>query len=548
MNIDGDWLVSLFEEMRSVKQKIKPTYDEVSQLCLPNKYRSTEVNKTELPVTYDNIGSYCVSTLSSAIYSYLINPATKWFDFQPTRENEPIAIQRITENLAKVQMDILNKSNYYQASSELLWDYSAYGTACMYYTTNPITGIPYFRAVPVDELYILENQYGIVDTVVRHFTLTVKQAIEKFKNPGETAKQKYEQGKLIESIEYLHIVLPRTIFKGKETKFDYPYAEYYVAYEKKEIIEESGYKRFPFAVARFYKLAGIPYGASPAVNNIDLIRAANCLSRDILEALELAVAPPYEVINVFAGGKISLASNEFIMRDPHILDPNVPAIRPILTNPTQGIATGVSYAQYLIERIKEAFFLNAFLFNVDVERMTATEIIERKMEKMALLAPPISRLIEEFLQPVITGVYEMLIENNVFQNEGIDLLPEAVKIEYLSPLAKAQKASEDKNLVMFTNFMLQLAGADPTVMDTVNTDKLVRKYADMQSVPPSVLRSEDEAEALRQQRQQQMAELQQAETLARLGKAGLVKNEDIKRAEQEQAEQQYAEALTGITG
>jgi hypothetical protein len=73
----------------------------------------------------------------------------------------------------------------------------------------------------------------------------------------------------------------------------------------------------------------------------------------------------------------------------------------------------------------------------------------------------------------------------------------------------------------FLGMVGQMASFVPTVLDKLNSDDIVDRQADMHNVPPSIVRSPEEVAVIRQQRAQQqaqMAQMQQLNAAAQIGK------------------------------
>jgi hypothetical protein len=66
-------------------------------------------------------------------------------------------------------------------------------------------------------------------------------------------------------------------------------------------------------------------------------------------------------------------------------------------------------------------------------------------------------------------------------------------------------------------FAGNLAGVMPDVLDGVDGDAALAEYGDMVGTPTTIMRDPDEVVALREQRQQQIAAQQTAETIATAG-------------------------------
>jgi hypothetical protein len=79
---------------------------------------------------------------------------------------------------------------------------------------------------------------------------------------------------------------------------------------------------------------------------------------------------------------------------------------------------------------------------------------------------------------------------------------------YVSPLAKAQRAIQSRDMVTFLSIIFQMASAAPQVLDKIDWDKVVDKGARSYSVDPDIILGDDEVEAIRQQRAKAMAQQQ----------------------------------------
>nr|WP_322873854.1 portal protein [Acinetobacter sp. ACNIH2] len=84
----------------------------------------------------------------------------------------------------------------------------------------------------------------------------------------------------------------------------------------------------------------------------------------------------------------------------------------------------------------------------DKGQMTATEVYERKSEKMLMLGPVVERQIDELLRPLVEICVSRVLETTQFlrdsappQIQGTDL-----KIDFVSILAMAQRATGASNL------------------------------------------------------------------------------------------------------
>jgi hypothetical protein len=151
--------------------------------------------------------------------------------------------------------------------------------------------------------------------------------------------------------------------------------------------------------------------------------------------------------------------------------------------------------------------------------MTATEVVQRNEEKMRLLGPVLGRLQSELLRPLIDRTFAILLRKNIFKPAPDFLSGQDLQIEYVSPLAKAQRSSELQSIMRAIEIFGSLANIAP-VFDHVNIDNLVKHLADIVGVPSKVLNSKAEVNAIRQEKQQQQEQAMQMQQMQQIAQAG----------------------------
>jgi len=142
--------------------------------------------------------------------------------------------------------------------------------------------------------------------------------------------------------------------------------------------------------------------------------------------------------------------------------------------------------------------------------------MQRTEEKMRLLGPVLGRLQSEFLQPLITRCFNLLMKNNKFAQPPETLGDQEIEIEYVSPLAKAQKTQELSSIMRGIEIFGSLQNVAP-VFDYLDIDGLVDHVKDVLGLPAKVMRSRGEVQQIQQQKQAaeiEQAQMQQAQQVA----------------------------------
>lgn len=295
---------------------------------------------------------------------------------------------------------------------------------------------------------------------------------------------------------------------------------------EKEYLYVGGFESFPCPVARYNVTGNQSYATGPGWWAEGDSKGLQVLKKDYLTAIELSVKPPMQ-------GSAELAMTGVNMIPGGFTPTNMnSAVQPLFN-----VQTNLSYLsdeiQRTEDRIKEAYSANLFMMldNLGTHNMTAQEVQARQSEKLSQLGPVVERLQEEFLNLIIDRVYNILDRAHVFPpipDEMRELFDAEVKVEYISPLAQAQKMSGVVNIEQTIGFVMQMAQAWPEALKSVNAIKTVSKYMDYLGTPAEMrkdpeeieqeIQAEQEAQAQAQQEQQAMMVAQAAPNITQAAK------------------------------
>jgi hypothetical protein len=180
------------------------------------------------------------------------------------------------------------------------------------------------------------------------------------------------------------------------------------------------------------------------------------------------------------------------------------------------------------ERIRRAYFEDLFLMFATTDRreITATEIAERKEEKLLALGPMLEQLNQDVLDPLIDLVFEFMNRQGLIPEPPPELAGQELKVEYVSIMAQAQKLLGLSSMERLIQVTTQIAPVNPQVLKKVDFNAWMNEYADVLSIPPQIIVPDEivaqqiAAEAQAQQAQQQAEQAALAAKSAEsLGKA-----------------------------
>lgn len=513
-------IVARFEHIEGQRDNWNNHYQELADYMLPRKAdivkkRSRGEKKMEL--IFDGTALQSVDLLSSSLHGMLTSGASAWFHL--TMKDEELGrdeeVQRWLEDSSQRMMRAFTMSNFETEVHEMYVDLVVFGTGCMFVEMENNT--LRFSTRHVSEFYVAEDQYGIVDTVFRKYELSARQAVQRFgiDNVG-TFIQRTFKTKPDEEVTILHAVMPRKDRDpSKKDNKNMPFASMYICMETKMIIAESGFQELPYVVPRFLKATGEVMGRSPAMVALPDVKMLNLMSKTIIQAAQKMIDPPLLVpddgfllpIRTQPGGLNFYRSGS---RD---------TITPLNTG--ANIPIGLQMEEQRRQAIRAAFFVDQLLSGT-TPNMTATEVIQRQEERMRVIGPVLGRLMNEMLRPLIDRAFALMLRAEMLSVPPEVLQGVDVDIEYVSPLARAQKSSSVNGVIRALEILMPLAQSLP-VGDHINPDGLVNYLTESLGVPKKVLKPQSAIDEEREERaamqQEQMERQMEQEDVATVGQA-----------------------------
>ena len=144
----------------------------------------------------------------------------------------------------------------------------------------------------------------------------------------------------------------------------------------------------------------------------------------------------------------------------------------------------------------------------------------RQEEKMRLMGPMVGRLQVEFLGPLIDRVFRIMTRKRQLPPAPTELQGMEMKIEYVSPIAKAQKTNQMFTITRLFESMAPLLQVKPELLDNMNVDETFRFFHHLLDAPPQILNEKEEVEQVRQERQEQQQAMMEAEQAKMESEAG----------------------------
>jgi len=499
-------LLKRFDSLKSRRDNWDTHYQELADYMLPRKadiVKKRSRGEKRMELIYDGTALQSIDLMAAFLHGMLTSGASPWFHLDVKNEqlNRDDDVREWLQDTSMRMMQAFQRSNFETEIHEAYVDLVVFGTACMFCEMD--RDKLRFSTRHISEYYVSEDQYGMVNTVFRMYKSTAAQAVERFgfDNVGNFIQKTFEK-KPDEEVEILHAVLPRLARDvTRQDNMNMPFMSVYVCKHSGMIIKEGGFEELPYVVPRFLKATGEVMGRSPAMTALPDVKMLNLMSKTIIQAAQKQIDPPLLVpddgfllpIRTQPGGLNFFRSGTRETITPLNTGANIPI--------------GLNMEEQRRAAIRQAFYVDQIL-TAGSPQMTATEVIQRQEERMRVIGPVLGRLMNELLRPLIDRVFALMLRNDMLATPPEVLQGMDIDIEYVSPLARAQKSSSLNNTMRALEILLPLSQSLP-VGDHIDPDGLVQHVTDALGVPKTTLKTQREVDETRQARAQAEQEAMQ---------------------------------------
>ena len=511
-------------------------WQEVADYMLPRKADITmERPKGDKrhTVIFDGTAIHSLELLASSLHGMLTSSVNRWFGlrYKDTLTNENDEAREWLEEVTDKMYLAISRSNFQQEVFETYFDLIAFGTSCLQIEEDQ-EDIIRFSSRHIKELYISEDSRGMVNCIYRRFKMSAKATVDKFgfevlsKKTQDTFKKSQ-----FEDIELVHVVKPRDMYNPrKQDKKNMPFTSVYFEYETGHIISEGGFKEFPYVVPRYLKASNELYGRSPGMNALPDVKVLNKMVEVGMKAAQKQVDPPLLVPDdsMLMPIRMSPGSINYYRsgsRD-RIETLNIGANNPL----------GLNMEDQRRQAISATFHVDQLLITEN-RNMTATEVVQRNQEKMRILGPVLGRLQSELLQPMIIRIFNIMMRNDMFPEAPEILLNQEVDVEYVSPMALAQKGEELNSIVKGLELFGNISQLAPSTLDYIDPPGLIKNLIKILGLPATMIRSDAEVQQIAAEKaeaQQQQAQMQEQMAQSEMARNVAPAVQAVSNAEQQQ--------------
>ncbi|MFN0043576.1 MAG: portal protein [Alphaproteobacteria bacterium] len=494
-------LIRRWEQLAAERSGFEATWQDIADSLLGRRdflSRRGSGERRDVRI-YDGTAMQAADILAASLHGMLTNPSTRWFALKIAEGAlaEDESVKRWLEDVEAALYAVFAApgAGHAQACHEFYLDLGAFGTAGLHVADAPGRGVS-FSARALGELYAAEDASGRIDTVFRKYTLTARQAeIEWGAKAGEKILKAIESGRAEDRFEFIHATLPRwTHDSRRRDGRAMAFASCTISLVDRALVAESGYAELPYMIARWSKDAGEIYGRGPGWNALADTKMLHVMSKTVIKAAQKVVDPPLLVADDGVVMPVRTVPGGLNFGR---MDGRGDFIKPLQTGARLDV--GIEMMEQRRQAVRAAFYADTLQMMRD-PRMTAAQVYEISAEMMRIMGPVLGRLQAEFLGPMIARTFAILSRQGALPPAPPVMSGAGLRVEYVSPLARAQKAGQAQAVLRTYEPALRLAGADPAILDNFDNDEALRVLADANGLPLKVLRPREEVEYLRRAR------------------------------------------------
>lgn len=517
--IDPNQALSRLGTLKSGRSGFDGFFEEIRKVTFPgaSEFTSQPIRGAKLHKdVFDGSGEMAAEMLASALFGMATNPATKWLGIRPQDrdllDDEEIALWYEDATLRMLAM-FNNPATAFATQQFLkLQNFVSFGTAPQFIAERP-GGVPLFQTAALTECFIDDGDDGKVDTVYRLYTRTPRQLAQKFKTglPVKILEKALDPKRMDENVEILHVVEPRHKREaGRIDGLNKPWREAYIVVADKHLIGEGGFDENPWVCPRMNPRPGEVYGRGRGMTAHADTKMLQRSMKSTIRAAEKRTDPPTQVFDDGVMSPIAMTAGAINVIRADLAQFPGGAIRAIDTGADPII--GEEFNGSIRHRIDRAYWLPILQAFTD-PKMTATQVLKLDEQTLRFIGPILGRMQSEDLGPMAARVFPIMLRGGQFLPVPAAMENTQWEVEYVSPIAKAQRLEEARGLAETFDLLAPMLNTHPEGWDNLDVDAAFRATAELRSVPKNLLRGKAAVKQIRDARAQAATAAEQSQAL-----------------------------------
>jgi len=485
-------LIKRFNHARSEYELFRSLHQEAYDFVAPQRetFRFYSPGQEKNRHVFDSTAIMALEQFASRIKGSVMPSWKQWAQLTAgsvVPEQETANVNKALEEGNDLLFDSLNHSNFDTEINPSLVDMGV-GTGAIVIDEGEFNSGDVFRFsnVPLAELYVEKPAMGRIRSGWRKH----KMAVGKIEQVWPGAKLSDQLEKMKEKDPNTDVdILSGFLFNPKGGE-DERYWNVIIHESSKTILFDQAFATQRLIVFRWHVVPGETYGRGIAMQCLPDIRTLNKMVEFKLQSLALAVGGLWTGVNdgIFNPNTVRIRPKTIIPVASN--NTQNPTLAPL---PLAGDPASVEMnIRDLQEKINQSFFANPLGDVTDPVR-SATENMIRQQEMLKQAGASFGRLRTELIEPLMEACIDILRGLGLFPDIRLD--GKEVTIKHTSPLAKAEDIEDFQNIMTWAQSNIALVGQE-VFMGTAKVEDMPKITSEMLGVPASLLRSDEERQAL----------------------------------------------------
>ena len=463
---------------------------------------------------YDTSAVKATKVFVSKLHNAMTPPQTIWGFLKFNRHGqidsdeqdeqamlEEAEMQRVLDDYNRKLFEYIHASNFDVIVNECYYDL-AVGTAALV-VNSPSDDEPLlFTSIPADKLVIEEAFNGRIETWFRTWE-DVRINEIKLRWPKAVLSDEMIRMAAEEPDATLDCIKEGVVFFAEDKKKPYKYC---VWYQDCMMVAEP-LEHNPGIVWRFQKTNNDIWGRGPIMEALPSIISLNEIARIELASANLNVFKPYMAFSdgVFNAHTFRLEPMTVIPINPIGTEGQVPLIPlPDASNP-QFAEMKISDLRMQIDKL---LFAENPQQSESIQPQTATSLIMKQQALAEQIGPLFSRLLQEFLAPLIERVATILDTRGILKRPKVG--KKKIHFVYKSPLEQAQGQQDVATFTQYVQLLQGIMGPQATNI-IVNPGEMPYLIAEKLQIDPRLLnKPEDVSRVMQEQMNMLVSAAEQA--------------------------------------
>jgi hypothetical protein len=436
------------------------------------------------------------------MFTGLASPARPWIQLETPNPdlNKYWPVRVWLTELRDRMLKVFQHSNLYTTLPQQFTCLALYGTQATVMLPDYMSLLRFYP-LPIGSFMIAVNAQGIVDTLYRQFTMTVRQLVMEFgiDNVSQTVRslknsntnETYLQVNQAIEVNPNFDMTRRGMSKNK--KFCSCYWEYGSSEDK--YLRESGFDRFPALVSRWQVTGEDPYGNSPGMDALGDVKQLQLQARRKQQLIDRTVTPPMGAPSSMRKNKASVLPGDVTYFDNVTGHQKFEPLYQIDGRAHPALKEDISETEM---RIRKAYYEDLFLMiaNIDRSNVTAEEIAKRYEEKLLMLGPVVEQQNDDLFDPLVDSTFRRMLEVNIVPPPPPELQGQPLTVRYISILAQAMGLVGLQPIERTVGFIGNLAKmGKPEALVYLNVGEAIKEHAVAAGTPPKIINSDEVVQA-----------------------------------------------------